>query len=126
MTRKEAREAALVMLAYAEGAEVELRVRLCKEEDWTTESNPLFNYGIMDYRIKKPELLSEEMRKAVKTVFPEAKWLAWDKDGHCYFYEGKPHVGGGGSAWFAEGFSWRIPSLECKCPVSWEESLVGL
>lgn len=51
MTQKEAREAAEVMMAYADGAEIECRVRLTGKE-WNRINGPWFNWFTFEYRIK--------------------------------------------------------------------------
>ena len=50
MTREEARKAAEVMLAYADGKEIEYKNGALK--DWSITSVPTFNWGSNDYRIK--------------------------------------------------------------------------
>lgn len=52
MTREEARKAAEVMLAYADGKEIESKL---KEEgrSWCRFDEPGFNWCRVDYRIKK-------------------------------------------------------------------------
>ena len=49
MTREEARKAAEVMRAYADGKEIEF-LNLGKE--WITTLNPMFGWELFDYRIK--------------------------------------------------------------------------
>lgn len=49
MTRDEARKAAEVMRAYADGKEIEF-LNLGKE--WITTLNPMFDWELFDYRIK--------------------------------------------------------------------------
>lgn len=51
MTREEARKAAEVMLAYAEGKEVEFRKN--GHSIWIKISSPLFNWSCGEYRIKQ-------------------------------------------------------------------------
>ena len=50
MNRNEARKAAEVMLAYADGKEIEYKNGALK--DWSITSVPTFNWGSNDYRIK--------------------------------------------------------------------------
>lgn len=50
MTREEARKAAEVMLAYADGKEVEFLDPL---GNWRSDTIPAFNWFNFDYRIKK-------------------------------------------------------------------------
>lgn len=70
MTREEARKAAEVMLAYADGKEIEFRPK-CKSE-WYPIAAPFFNWDNSDYRImpeptyrpfKNKEECWEEMQK---------------------------------------------------------------
>lgn len=51
MTREEARKAAEVMLAYADGKEVEAKSRKC--DTWVNATAPIFNWDDVEYRIKK-------------------------------------------------------------------------
>lgn len=54
MTREEARKAAEVMMAYADGKEIEMRDRARKP--WTQIKAACFNWELFDYRIKpKPK-----------------------------------------------------------------------
>ena len=57
MTREEARQAAEVMMAYAEGKEIELNGRsLCGCQMWEETSDPTFNWYDFMYRAKtKPK-----------------------------------------------------------------------
>lgn len=50
MTREEARNAAEVMLAYADGKKIEF---LSVNRSWKEVDTPGFNWGINDYRIKQ-------------------------------------------------------------------------
>ena len=50
MTREEARKKAAVMLAYAEGKEIEFFDEYIG--DWDKVDDPVFNWGIAVYRIK--------------------------------------------------------------------------
>ena len=50
MDRNNARKAAEVMLAYADGKEIEYKNGALK--DWSITSVPTFNWGSNDYRIK--------------------------------------------------------------------------
>ena len=51
MTREEARTAAELMLAYADGKEIEYRQR--GKREWQSSSTIVFNWGHYDYRLKK-------------------------------------------------------------------------
>ena len=61
MTREEARKAAEVMMAYADGKEIESKRRIFSNDSWYEIKNgePVFNWQNCDYRIKKePKLKS--------------------------------------------------------------------
>ncbi len=54
MTREEARKAAEVMLAYADGEQIECKYK--EERSWYLRNNPAFEWYSFDYRIKdKPK-----------------------------------------------------------------------
>lgn len=50
MTRLEARQAAEIMLAYAEGRKIEFR-RAQSEEEWKVVVHPFFDWLRFEYRI---------------------------------------------------------------------------
>lgn len=52
MTRLEARQAAEIMLAYAEGRKIEFR-RAQSEEEWKAAACPFFDWLRFEYRIYK-------------------------------------------------------------------------
>lgn len=52
MTRLEARQAAEVMMAYAEGRKIEFRPAQ-SEEEWKTVVHPFFDWLRFEYRIFK-------------------------------------------------------------------------
>lgn len=58
MTREEARKAAEVMLAYADGKEIEWSHR--GEEKWLEVGGPDFNWDHLKYRIKPNEEVEKE------------------------------------------------------------------
>lgn len=53
MTREEARKAAEVMLAYANGAEIEYKDAITGK--WSANKEPNFNWFTFDYRIKSKQ-----------------------------------------------------------------------
>lgn len=55
MKREEARKAAKVMLAYAEGKEIEYKCHIFSDAPWlkAIDGEPVFNWYTTDYRIKK-------------------------------------------------------------------------
>ena len=87
MTREEARQAAEVMMAYAEGKEIELNGRSsCGCQMWEETSDPTFNWYDFMYRTKtKPkyrpfktlEECWEEMHK-----HPDFGWLYYKDKGY--------------------------------------------
>ena len=52
MTREEARKAAEVMMAYADGKEIESKLK-AEGRSWCRLDEPWFNWCRVDYRIKK-------------------------------------------------------------------------
>lgn len=83
MTREEAKKAAEVMMAYADGKEIEMRDRARKP--WTQIKAAHFNWELFDYRIKpKPK-----PRFDPKTLQPFDRVLVRDnEEGRwvCSFY----------------------------------------
>lgn len=88
MTREEARKAAEVMLAYANGKEIEYHFRCYKDEkDWYLADNPTFDFQIKEYRVKPK---SEKFDP--KTLQPFDRVLVRDDYGEpwkCTFYSHK-------------------------------------
>lgn len=86
MTQEEARKAAEVMMAYANGKEIEMRDRARKP--WTQIKEACFNWELFDYRIKpKPK-----PRFDPKTLQPFDKVLVRDRDSEkwsCGFFSHK-------------------------------------
>ena len=50
MTREEARKMAKIMLAYADGKNIQFTLR--KIEDWQSCEEPIFNFSNYDYRVE--------------------------------------------------------------------------
>ena len=98
MTREEARKAAEVMLAYADGKEIEYKPTGIKGiQYWnTTNGNPAFNWRENSYRIKpeskyRPFKDAEECWKEMQKHQPFG-WIKDKEDGHytlitCVDYE---------------------------------------
>ena len=68
MTREEARKMAKIMLAYADGKNIQFTLR--KIEDWQSCEEPIFNFSNYDYRVelkyrpfKNAEECWQEMQK---------------------------------------------------------------
>ena len=92
MTREEARKAAEVMLAYADGKEIEYKNGALK--DWSITSVPTFNWGSNDYRIK-----------------PQSKYRPF-KDAEECWQEMQKHQPFG---WIAKGKKlYAIKAVECN------------
>ena len=88
MTRDEARKAAEVMLAYADGKEIEYKPTGIKGiQYWnTTNGNPAFNWCENSYRIKpeskyRPFKDAEECWKEMQKHQPFG-WIKDKEDGH--------------------------------------------
>ena len=69
MTREQAREAAAVMLAWADGKEVEIRLQGIRE--WEPTDSPRWNWDNFDYRIKPTSTL----RPWTADEVPLGAWL---------------------------------------------------
>jgi len=52
MTREEAKAAAEVMLAYANGQEIELRRTMPSASEWEHHKAPCFDWNLFEYRVK--------------------------------------------------------------------------
>lgn len=123
MTREEARKAAQVMLAYADGAEVEyaLRSRESSCAEYYAPLEPSFNWKELIFRVKQtPDFIDWSH------VAPEYKWMARDKDGAAYVYREKPELGR--REWGASGANHRIDTAFSSYKagtVDWEGSLVS-
>lgn len=85
MTREEARKAAEVMMAYAEGREVEFTDSIIDDCPWEETDDPTFNWYSIKYRIK-----SEPKYRPFKTKaecwkemgkHPSFGWLKNKKNG---------------------------------------------
>jgi hypothetical protein len=94
MTREEARKAAQVMLAYADGAEIEARVKpniyahKWRHVDTEKDLLPNFDWQTCDYRVKEtPDFIDWSH------VAPEYKWMARSELGAAYFFKEKPVSG---------------------------------
>lgn len=85
MTREEARKAAEVMLAYADGAEIERLSPYFTE--WETNASPLFNWSHVQYRVKQtPDYINWDH------VAPEYKWMARNGWGSAKLYISRPQI----------------------------------
>ena len=107
MTKEQAREAAAVMLAWADGKEVEVcRKRTGK---WGFTYNPIFDWESYDYRIKPTPVLRPWTADEVplgawiryKRVLHDRSILAWtsnqaDRD---MWLEEREHSTDGGVTW---------------------------
>lgn len=93
MSPEDARKAAEVMLAYADGAEIEVIVPnpFRKPNSWVTVSPETFhgfNFSFCDYRTKKtPDSINWDH------VAPEYKWMARSEKGSVYLFKEKPITG---------------------------------
>ena len=86
MTREEARKAAEVMMAYADGKEIEVFDKCFN--DWDKTDNPNFNWGINIYRIKpeptyRPFKNKEECWAEMQKHQPFG-WKKYKSDGELF------------------------------------------
>ena len=106
-----------VMQAYVDGEDVES----CTGEEWWVNEHPVWNWPSVDYRIvKTPDTINWDH------VAPEFKWMARDKHGSAYLYNGEPKIGDKDS-WVGTGWTF----ISCKGFISyhlstcdWKDSLV--
>ena len=94
MDRNDARKAAEVMLAYADGKEIEYKNGALK--DWSITSVPTFNWGSNDFRIKpqpkcRPFKDAEECWREMQRHQP----FGWIKDKNTGIYKLMTLIGNG-------------------------------
>lgn len=83
MTREEAHKAAEVMMAYADGKEIEVHNKSCDNEGWYEFTCPNFDWYGYDYRVKAES--KYRPYKDSKEAFAEAKKHGfWMLDGQSY------------------------------------------
>lgn len=82
MTREEARQAAEVMMAYAEGKEIELNGRSsCGCQMWKETSDPTFNWYDFMYRTKtKPKYRAFKTREECWNEMMKHHPFGWVKE----------------------------------------------
>ena len=82
MTREEARQAAEVMMAYAEGKEIELNGRSsCGCQMWEETSDPTFNWYDFMYRTKtKPKYRPFKTREECWNEMMKHQPFGWVKE----------------------------------------------
>ena len=82
MTREEARQAAEVMMAYAEGKEIELNGRSsCGCQMWEETSDPTFNWYDFMYRTKtKPKYRPFKTREECLEEMMKHQPFGWVKE----------------------------------------------
>ncbi len=123
MNREEAREAAKVMLAYADGAEIEW-----KDGDrwgYCVGCELSFDWYGKDYRVKprKPSIDWDH-------VTPVFKWIAVDRIGAALIFISKPELTTDGFGnymdWFSENGSFSAKAFASFDPgnCDWKDSLV--
>lgn len=104
MTPQQAAEAAAVMQAYADGAEIEVR---CFDRDWAPIADPSFEWACNDYRVAAPK--PDEIDWS--HVGPEFRWLARDADGTVKLFTHKPLQSTHQDFWY------RLGADECRMVV---------
>lgn len=122
MTRDEARKAAEVMQAYADGAEVEWCFRGTLRPEWHWDEAPTFDWYSYEYRVKQVVPDSIDWSH----VAPEYKWMARDESGDTFLFGNKPG---------SEDGQWKTLSRDLasvsgfisytRGTTDWEDSLVA-
>lgn len=123
MTREEARNAAEVMLAYADGKEIESKARECKVYSWEDNSDPYFDWDCFEYRVKvEPKY---RPYKDAEEAFAEAKkhgfWVKTGDSHYCIAYIDKDvfilsydeHIGSTYSFDNLYDFNWADDGTPC-------------
>lgn len=121
MTRDEARRAAEVMQAYADGAEVEWCFRGTLRPEWHEDEAPTFDWYSYEYRVKTVVPDSIDWSH----VATEYRWMARDRSGHTYLHKSKPIRGCAG--WNTNASDWvsvRGFTSYTRGTTDWEDSLV--
>jgi hypothetical protein len=127
MTREEARKAAQVMLAYADGAEIEFCFKHSTRRKWSTgkaTDTYGFDWPNFKYRVKQtPDFIDWSH------VAPEYKWMARDEAGVTCLFMMKPCVSD--DYWrrheddfFARRMAHAFASYK-RGAVDWKDSLVS-
>jgi hypothetical protein len=124
MNREEAREAAKVMMAYADGAEIEWRAK--GEWNFVQDGNFSFDWFRKEYRVKprkKPSINWDH-------VNDKLNWLVIQKNGDARIYETRPQLDTDGfgnfMGWHSDNGSFSANSHASFDPgnCDWKDSLV--
>ena len=123
MNREDARKAAKVMLAYADGAEIEELDKFLQPKRWTQRSGPGFDWSQFDYRVKQtPDSINWDH------IAPGYKWMARGKNGQAFIYGSRPNYSPHGmcvSGFLnAPGDSANVLASYKRGTVDWKDSLV--
>ncbi|QFT69641.1 hypothetical protein FIU93_22850 [Labrenzia sp. THAF35] len=120
MTRDEARKAAELMQAYADGAEVEWCFRGTLRPEWHEDEAPTFDWYSYEYRVKPVVPDSIDWSH----VAPQYKWMARDKSGDSHVFRSKPF--GQEHYWGTGDYAIRADSFTSytRGTTDWEDSLV--
>jgi hypothetical protein len=121
MDREEAREAAKVMLAYADGAEIQI----LGKDDWCDVPEANFDWENMAYRVKprKPSINWDH-------VGENLNWLVIQRDGGAQIFETKPGIAEDvhrkPRCWLSEDGSFSAKAFASFDPgdCDWKDSLV--
>ncbi len=114
---------AAVMLAYADGAEIEARSQCLDGSIWLgKEAAPVWNWESFDYRVKRVEPDYIDWSH----VAPGWKFMARDEAGQTYIYKSRPAID--------DELSWFSPDSFSRCDgrftsyrkgtADWKDSLV--
>lgn len=85
MTREEARKAAEVMIAYANGEKIEMRDR--ERDHWMQGKTVNFNWGVFDYRIKPKPKFDPKTLKPFDKVITKFSGYPWKCDVFSHYIE---------------------------------------
>ena len=81
MTKQQAREAAVIMLAWADGKEVQHRIKKCDSRsvlkpDWCDTDAPWWDFDSYEYRIKP----TEKLRPWTADEVPLGAWMRFKRN----------------------------------------------
>lgn len=76
-------------------------------------------------RIESP--VTPEIRDAIRLLFPDAKFAAWDQNGNFNIYDNHPIQSRFDYSWDSDYGKWsRVKTLDKKCPGKWNEVIINL
>jgi len=121
MNREHWKKMLPIVTAFAEGKDVR---HYSQDEGWTSEKELCFCGDPEDYRIAKPEVLTEEQIRDIKKLFPDHKLFAFDSDGKARIFKVKPVQGI--VFWDARCDNVLLPTITKPEDLDWKGSLIEL